>query len=298
MTTLVFGGADDEHALHVLEAICARGRDAELLDSRWFPTQMSIEASLPGEGGGFRLPHGRRIPFAAVRSVYWRSYAGVGAPVLPDEQQSYLAYNDARSLFESVLQRLPAKWVNSYRAFQLHQTKPVQLAMVAKLGVRIPETTLTNDPAAVRDFVRRHGECIFKPVQGGAHTRDLTEEQLTDDRLAHLELAPITVQQKISGTNIRAFVAGERVLACEVETGMLDFRDDPEPRIVPHTLPQDVQTQCRRIARTLELHWTGIDFRLMPQGEYFFLEANPSPMFLGFEEASGLPLTESLLEVL
>jgi len=29
-----------------------------------------------------------------------------------------------------------------------------------------------------------------------------------------------------------------------------------------------------------------------------FLEANPSPMFLGFEERTGLPLTESLTELL
>jgi hypothetical protein len=29
-----------------------------------------------------------------------------------------------------------------------------------------------------------------------------------------------------------------------------------------------------------------------------FLEANPSPMFLGFERRSGLPLTEALGELL
>jgi hypothetical protein len=31
---------------------------------------------------------------------------------------------------------------------------------------------------------------------------------------------------------------------------------------------------------------------------YVFLEANPSPMFLRFEEDSGLPLTESLASLL
>jgi hypothetical protein len=29
-----------------------------------------------------------------------------------------------------------------------------------------------------------------------------------------------------------------------------------------------------------------------------FLEANPSPMFLGFEKATGLPLTEALVKLL
>ncbi len=298
MTVLVLGGADDEHARHVLERLQTRGVDAELLDSRWFPTQMTIDFPLGAGEGTLHLPHGRRIKFADVRAVYWRNYGGVGSPVLPDEGQSYLASNDARSLFESVLQRLPAKWVNSWRAFQLHQTKPLQLAMVAELGVRVPATVLTNNPATVRKFVRRHGSCIFKPVQGGAHTRRLTETHLTSEHLEHLALAPITLQQEIPGTNIRVFVAGSRVLACEIATPELDFRDDPAARLFPHTLPHPMETQCRAIAHALDLRWTGMDFRLSPQGEYYFLEANPSPMFLGFERATHLPLTDSLIEVL
>jgi D-alanine-D-alanine ligase-like ATP-grasp enzyme len=54
----------------------------------------------------------------------------------------------------------------------------------------------------------------------------------------------------------------------------------------------------RAIARTLGLVWTGIDFRLTPDGVYVFLEANPSPMFMGFEKYAGLPLTDSLAALL
>ena len=93
----------------------------------------------------------------------------------------------------------------------------------------------------------------------------------------------MTIQEEIPGTNVRVFVAGERVLACEVTTGEVDFRDDGAPRIVPHELPAEADEMCRTIARTLGLLWTGIDFRLTPDGRYVFLEANPSPMFIGFE---------------
>jgi D-alanine-D-alanine ligase-like ATP-grasp enzyme len=41
-----------------------------------------------------------------------------------------------------------------------------------------------------------------------------------------------------------------------------------------------------------------MDFRLTADGRYVFLEANPSPMFLGFEKATGLPLTEALVKLL
>ena len=298
MTILILTDVDDLHALHMADHLAQRGERVGFLDSRTFPSQMSICYLPLKESGHFRLIDGSVVDFADIESVYWRSYSGVVGPSLPDEQQSYIAENDARSLFESLLIRLPVRWVNGWVAFQSHQTKPAQLAAVGELGVRIPATLLTNEAEAVCEFCDRFDAVIFKPVQGGAHTRRLTSEQLTDDRLTRLRLSPITLQEEVPGTNIRVFVAGPAVLALEVGTDNIDFRDDQSPRIEPHRLPPSMQTQCQRIAEKLHLVWTGIDFRLTPDGDYVVLEANPSPMFLGFEQASGLPLTERLGDLL
>jgi len=245
-----------------------------------------------------RLPTGRRIDWDQVRSVYWRCYNSVSTAPLPDPDQSFIAANDTRSLFESLLIRLPARWVNGWHAYQLHQTKPVQLSMVSRLGVPVPATILTNDPETVKAFAARCPRCIFKPVQGGAHTRRLTAEHLDESHLSNLVFAPVTLQEEIVGTNIRVFVAGQRVLACEVNTEAIDFRDDQDPEITPHSLPDEVAGQCLAAAAALELHWTGIDLRRTADGRYFFLEANPSPMFMGFESRSGLKLTDALCELL
>jgi len=298
VVTLILGSEQDHHAVYVLDVLRGRGADAELVDSRWFPRQMQLSFDPQQGRGSLVLPHRRRIDLSAVRSVYWRSYHGIEPVQIPDPEQAYIATNDARSLFESLLIRLPTRWVNGWEAYQSHQTKPAQLAAVSSLGIRVPETLLTNDPDEVREFAARHPRCIFKPVQGGAHTRPVTPAHLTDENLANLAYAPVTLQEEISGTNLRVFVVGERVLTCEVRTGALDFREDPEPVIVPFDLPPAIQQQCLRAARTLHLVWSGIDLRLTPEGEYYFLEANPSPMFLGFESRCGLPITEALVELL
>src|SRR5262245_22392480 len=287
MAVLILGGLDDSHACHMFEYLRNQGHDVEILDSRWFPAAAQISFD-PGSGTGtVRLPAGRLLCWEEITSVYWRCYNCVAPPVMPDPEQAYIAGNDARGLFESLLIQLPARWVNGWRAFQLHQTKPVQLALVAALGVPIPATRLTNDAEAVRDFAARHPQSIFKPVQGGAHTRRITPAHLSDDNLRNLEYAPVTLQEEVPGTNIRVFVAGAEVLGCEVRTDAIDFRDDLEAAIVPHALPDDVAEQCIRVARVLELVWTGIDLRRTPDGRYVFLEANPSPMFMGFEARSG-----------
>ncbi len=298
MTILILGGDDDEHAMHMLDYLHQGGYDAELFDTRHFPARMQLTFDPKRETGAIRLPGGRSLDILRIRSVYWRCYHGIPETRLRDPEQAFIAVNDARGLLESLLIRTPARWVNGWAAYQLHRTKPVQLAIVASLGVPTPETLLSNDPEAVLAFGRRHPRSIFKPVQGGAHARRLTEAHLTGRNLVNLAHAPVTLQEEVPGTNIRAFVAGERVLACEVRTVELDFRDDPSPRISPHSLASGVEASCLRIARALDLRWTGIDFRLTPEGRYVFLEANPSPMFLGFERQTGLPLTESLAALL
>lgn len=298
MTVLILGDLNDEHAAFMLDYLRDRGADACLIDSRWFPSEMSVTFDPQSGEGSFGFPDDKYLSFRDIESVYWRSYSGVFGPALPDPEQAYIAENDARGLFESILLRLDAHWVNGWSAYQFHQTKPAQLATVANLGVDIPATTLTNDAQAVRDFLDRYPSAIYKPVQGGAHTARIERESVTAAQLRNLGLAPITLQEEIAGTNIRVFVVGSHVMACEVNTEQVDFRDDEEPDIRVHALPENVQTQCQNIATALDLVWTGIDFRRTPEGRYVFLEANPSPMFLGFEEMTGLPLSQRLADEL
>jgi len=293
-TVLILGGPDDEHALAVQAYLQGQGVPVELLDSRWFPARLRLAFDPVRERWTIGLPDGPVLTGEQIGAIYWRCYNGVAWPALPDPEQSHIAGNDARSLFESLLIRLPVRWVNGWRGFQLHQTKPVQLAMAARLGAAVPATILANDPAAIRDFAEHHPRCIFKPVQGGAHTRLVTPRHLEAENLVNLALAPVTLQEEVPGTNIRVFVAGRRVLTCEVRTDALDFRETPDPLIVRHDLPAEMEALSLAIAEALDLRWTGMDFRLTPERRYVFLEANPSPMFLGFQRRCGLPLLESL----
>lgn len=298
MAILILGDHNDEHAVHVREGLRARGHRAEMLDSRGFPGAVCLTHDPRRDEWTIRLEDGAKLGPGEVSSIYWRVYNGIDLPDLPDEEQALIAGNDARSLFEAFLIRYPTRWVNGWAGYQLHQTKPAALAMVAALGYDIPATVTGNDAEAVRSFAAGRSRTIFKPVQGGAHARYVERHHLSESNLRNLALAPVTLQEEVGGTNIRAFVVGERVLACEVRASTLDFRDTTEPEIVPHALEAEIEERCRRIAETLHLRWTGIDFRLTPEGRYVFLEANPSPMFLGFESRSKLPITEALLDLL
>src|SRR5688572_11644408 len=114
MAVLILGADGDEHAAHMLDYLRRRDVDAVILDSRVFPGSLSVTFDPRSGDGVLAFPDGREIAFDQVQSVYWRAYHGVWTPDLPDPAQGFIAYNDARGLFESVLLRVSARWVNGW----------------------------------------------------------------------------------------------------------------------------------------------------------------------------------------
>jgi glutathione synthase/RimK-type ligase-like ATP-grasp enzyme len=231
--------------------------------------------------------------------VYWRSFNGVYSPILPTAYQQSIAFNDSLGLMRTLLQVPSIRWVNSWQAYEFHKEKPRQLSAVKNLGVMIPQTLVSNDPDLIIEFVSTVDRAIFKPVYGGAHTKLITPEFLDPERLKlALRVCPIAVQEFIPGTNIRTYVIGDRIYSAEIRTGEVDFREDNDAKLIPLEISVAIAQASLEIARELLLKWTAIDWRRNDVGEYYFLEANPSPMFTYFEEHSGYPIAESLVQLL
>ena len=298
MAVLILSDAQDEHAQHMLAYLQTQGEVVEFLDSSEFPHNVQITWSPDRGEGTLGFADGHQVPLSSIHAIYWRAYGEVSFPPLPDPEQALIAANDSRSLFESLFHVIDARWVNGWDGFHLHQVKPAALARVAQLGVPVPATVVTNQADAVRAFAAHHLHCIVKPVQVGAFTERLQEHHLSEPHLGNLVYAPVTIQEEVEGTDVRVFVAGETIHACEIHAHTLDFRDDPAAPMNAIQLSDDLQAMCRKIAAAVHLVWTGIDLRRTPDGRYVFFEANPSPMFLGFAERTGLPLTEALAGLL
>ena len=299
MQVLILGNSQDAHAARVKQELSAKGYSAHYLDTNLFPTSLSISWQ-PDSGEGYlHLTAEDKLAFKDVLSVYWRNLASISIPDLSDATLQRTAYNDSMSLLRTLVQALPARWVNSWAAYQFHKDKPLQLHKAAQLGVSIPVTLISNNPEEIRQFAQSQPQLIFKPVTGGVHTQWVTESLLEIERLKKvLSFCPVTLQEYIPGTNIRTYVIGESVYSAEIATRALDFRSDEDAQLIPVELPPAIKEQSIAIANAFFLEWTGIDWRRKPTGEYIFLEANPSPMFLHFENKTGFPLTQELVNLL
>jgi glutathione synthase/RimK-type ligase-like ATP-grasp enzyme len=299
MNILILGNSNDLHAAHLKDALTQARAKVEYLDTARFPTQLRLSWHPDTQEGYLTLSDECRLNLQDIHSIFWRSFSGVQIPPIQDSYQQRIALNDSMSALRSVMQGTSIHWVNSWQAYQFHKEKPLQLKLAKQLGVAIPKTLISNDPEAIAEFVKSREKVIFKPVYGGAHVQPVTEDHLQSERLKlALSFSPVTLQEYIPGTNIRTYVIRDSIYSAEIRSQYLDFREDREAQLIPVELPELVQQQCRAIAKAFFLEWTAIDWRLTPNGEYVFLEANPSPMFLHFEQQTGFPITQELINLL
>jgi glutathione synthase/RimK-type ligase-like ATP-grasp enzyme len=290
---LLMGAKDDAQIRSVATQLSALQQAYCVFDSSAFPQRDTIGYQ-PQSGEMLLKIAGKLVALADIKAMYWRNYMRPGSSA-----DNAIAYKDCSSLLMSVLNVLGDKAKNSAAAVQFHQEKPRQLAVVAKLGVQIPPTYVGNDPHAVQAFCQQFAEVIFKPVSGGDYARLITAEHLSVAHLTRsLQQAPVTLQRYIKGTNIRTYVVGEQVFSAEIRSEQTDFRTDGGIALEVLELPETIRQQALAIKAALGLAWTGIDWRRDELGQYYFLEANPSPMFANFESYTGLPVAQSLAQLL
>ncbi len=117
----------------------------------------------------FRLTvNGSLLDSRLVGTVWYRRQSDPVLPEgLPDEDREF-ARVECLGYLNSLYRCLNhCRWVNPWLAERLAADKTEQLVLAKSVGLAVPETLVTNDPQAVREFFDRcGGRVIFKPLVG------------------------------------------------------------------------------------------------------------------------------------
>ncbi len=306
---LIVAPTEDVHAQAVAAVL---DRDFAVPTVIWDRATLPRNAAIDfrvGVAGSATLLHtdAGDFPLDEFRSVWWRRALGFEIdPAVSDPRVRRYCATECDAFVKGVTRSLAIPFVNDPFAEIVASRKPFQLATAARLGISIPETLVTNNPAAVTDFWQaHHGDCIYKPLNAPDWTLPETRV-LTQDDLAHLEKlrhAPMIVQEKIEkGVDVRVNIFGSQVFACEVDSAVpeaqLDWRLDLTAQWRAHDLPTALGDRLVDLLRVLGLHYGCIDLRRQPDGQYRFFEVNPSGQFLFAEIDTGQPLLNALAALL
>lgn len=296
---VIIGAMNDPHVSAIHNRLKSLGEEPHILDLQHFPSRVKI--SLGTKNTSINIDGKKILPACVYIRDLGQGLLGFheNGHQQNNWQKAMVAYRERSDFVMSLMYRWEEAGVPMYNppSTRYRVTKPFQLALLNNAGLPVPETLWSNDPNQVRRFSKRR-RIAYKPIVGGASTKELVENDLTEQRLDKLSSAPVTFQALLPGDDIRIYVINNKITASyRIITKSLDYRQNEE-RVETIKLSEDVCKQCIEAAKTIGLRFTGIDLKADADGTLRFLELNPSPMFLGFDSLAKTDILGALAQTL
>lgn len=210
------------------------------------------------------------------------------------------------------------RWVNPPHREQAAY-KIYQLRLAAQIGLKTPRTVITNDPCEVLSFLHLcGGQTVYKPMHGlvladatGLPSQvayvTLLRQGDIESHLDSIQVAPCMFQEYIpKKLDLTVYVVGRYVWATAIESQgeaiehKVDYRKNGL-WTCPHTpvlLPAKIEQMCLEMTRRMGLRMCNFDLLFTSDGEYVFLEANPTDQWISVEDQIGFPLCTAIVDEL
>jgi len=306
-TVLIVTRSDDNASPALVQAALeARGARAFRLDTDRFPTEVRLALHQPAGRSTVATAAGELVLGELTAVWYRRAAIGAGLPGDMDPQHRDAAIKESRATLFGMLESLDCFVMDRVSTVRAAEHKPRQLALASALGLDVPATLTTNDPAAVRGFWERCGGRVVVKMLSSFAIRDeagresvvftspLSAADLAD--LDQLALSPMTFQEHLDKrVELRVTVIGGRVFAAAVASQAVpaartDWRKAGLELLhawTPYALADDVATRLLQLAARLGLSYGAADFVVTPDGRHVFLEINPAGEWFWLDDVFG-----------
>ena len=256
---------------------------------------------------------GKKVRGEEIKAAYFRR---PGAPVASDKVEGLgeKRYIEAEwgSFLKSLYMRLDGFWLSGPTQIFLAEDKPRQLILAHELGFEIPEVTITNDWASVKQITDQH-KAVGKPLReallSGEGERVMFTSRINgvkESDAASIALAPFIAQREIlKKYDVRVTVVGKKTFATAIwsqanEETEVDWRqgsriDLKHERI---ELDQFLQQRCVDLVGALGLKFGAIDFICDQEDKLWFLEINPNGQWAWIENLTGYPISKAIVDEL
>ena len=300
MKIIILAHSNDNHTSPIRWGLEQAGYEVVCWGCLAWNEAQQASASFKEEGDTLWLGPNRLAP----GDVVWvrRPQGPVHNPKVskPDLQFAEGEYRWFSDSVKYLLESLPLRCINTYSAARMINNKSVQLALARKAHMKVPETLMSNNPAAVRSFLQEHqGRTICKPFfphvwqrsdgsLAATETFEIAAGELPADEI--LTYAPAIYQEMVvKQFDVRTVLMGSQVYSYAIHNprNALDWRQDAGQRMVTvETIqtPPVVEKAVLEFARRSGICFGSLDFAIDHQGEWWFLEINEQGQFLWLDE--------------
>jgi glutathione synthase/RimK-type ligase-like ATP-grasp enzyme len=317
---LVLTNPGDEVASRVIVRLGQCGAEIARFDLAELPQRSTLTMSLGHHRSISRINPAASPPIVLgdVMSVWYRRPSDFRIPSYERRQTAQFARTELNAALGGMLRSLECFWMNHPGAIIDASYKVEQLTRAGMLGLRVPDTCITSEPAAAREFYNAHGgEVIIKalgdprvysPGEGDGPVSMIFTSLLSPDAVSKFDRvrdAPVLLQEHVrKSSDIRVTVVQEEIFAVSIDSqekaeSTVDWRRSGWR--LPHQiidLPAELRQRLIALTKSYNLSFSCIDLIESRHGDYVFLELNPIGEWGWIERVTGLNITESIVTAL
>jgi hypothetical protein len=312
MTVAIFGNTDwfEEHEL-VQQAVEQRSEETFVVEVQRWPGNGPIEHSV----GSGQCIFDKSISFDEVTGVF--SMIQTIFPMqTPNyewfdrkpERPAYKQLREWQQTFWSVIAIFEVHGAKTMvsptdRYWNLH--RPWMLELYDSNDIPVPDTTFTNDPKRVKEFVENHSRAVIQPVNGGMGLELICASDLDPERLKKLSAAPIKLQEYVPGDDTRGYVIDGQLVgmikyehdsdAFSIKSPEVDYSDI---RSIPFSPDSDLREAIVRAGNLAPSAYAAVDARLTEDGDFTILESNTPGRFAAHDLAGSTDISGHIAEYL
>lgn len=300
---LIVGFQDEKHIIQVQKHL---SKEPVLIDTSWFPNalRLNVRFDQTGECMRFSLPSGESIHLDDIGAIWYRRIKPLGLHEdLVDETAKIFAWSESNEALLGVWYSINCFWMNPPVGDEIAQRKIRQLQIAQQIGLPIPETLITNEPAVARAFLQLYGpgnviRKAFRNIAQAPRTTSLVHEEdlaIIDS----VQYAPVIFQKFVPAEfDLRITIVEDDIFTAAIYSESeysVDYRLGlNSARVIPYQLPQEVETKLMELMKILNIHYGAIDMRVTSGGEHVFLEVNPAGEFLFISERTQQPIPAAI----
>ncbi|PSK94716.1 MvdC/MvdD family ATP grasp protein [Taibaiella chishuiensis] len=261
---------------------------------------------------------GKRENLGDITALWYRRSHNLASGLKEQLEGEYLssAHGEIRQTLFGMLEGMHCFQIGRFSQYRRLDSKEEQMKIASALGLKVPETCITNSPEEARRFVLAHKEGAIVKMQssfaiyreGREHvvfTNVITEDNL--DSIDSLQYCPMQFQQKIEkARELRVTIVGDAVFTFAVDSQQMDnakvdWRREGLELLAqwePYELPADVREKLLRLMDIYGANYGAIDIIVTPENEYYFLEINSAGEYFWLDRLADHKISEQIADVL
>lgn len=253
-----------------------------------------------------------------ISAVWYRRAYNIGNGLKDEMDPKFYgaAMGEIRNTLFGFLESVDVYSLGKPGIYRRLDSKEEQLKIADKIGLKVPETCLSNNPEEARKFILKHQNVVAKMQTGFAIYEDGVESVVFtnvvhQDKLEELDTllyCPMQFQKKIEKKKeLRVTIVGRDVYAFEIDSqqsdaAKVDWRKDGVNLIdkwIETELPTDVEAKLLELLDVYHVDYGAIDMIVSPEDEYYFIEINAAGEFFWLDNLTeGNLISKSIADIL